>query len=191
MKRIATVVVFFTVVAAGFLILPAKFALASVTQAKNIKREEGNLLRQHIHDRVTSATKYVRKHLKVETAKLYYTFLNENNAQGVRQAIEAGANVNAHHQHGKTALMKAAARGHVEIVKILLDAQADVNSQDMWGNTALMLAANRGHTEIVELLQEQGASANTRNKAGFTAAHLARQEGNFEIAALLQMQPAY
>lgn len=53
-----------------------------------------------------------------------------------------GVNVNAVNSDGRTALMLAAAKGHVEIVKLLLDARANVDVVDFKGQTALDFAAN-------------------------------------------------
>ena len=44
-----------------------------------------------------------------------------------------GADVNAGTGYCKTALMDAAERGHLEVVKVLLDKGADVNVQDEKG----------------------------------------------------------
>src|SRR5687768_5380023 len=45
----------------------------------------------------------------------------------VREQLEKGVDVNARAQAGHTALMLAAAAGHLEVVKTLLNAKADPN----------------------------------------------------------------
>ena len=94
---------------------------------------------------------------------------------------------------GDTALMKAARRGHVDIVKLLLNAGADPNIVDKsqlnncelgyefgeskWGYTALMhaISANnvydctgKNRIEIVKLLLEAGADPNIQTLNGDT-----------------------
>ncbi|CAO2654101.1 Nn.00g108340.m01.CDS01 [Neocucurbitaria sp. VM-36] len=54
----------------------------------------------------------------------------------------------------KTALMIAAMKGHVDIVRLLLHAGADVEMRDRRGKTALVLAQEGGHAEVVQLLGE-------------------------------------
>lgn len=75
----------------------------------------------------------------------------------VRLLLESGADVNARAEHGKTALMMAAGRGHTEIVKLLLEAGADIEATDEHGFSALAAAAQDGHAEVVALLKQYGA----------------------------------
>lgn len=58
------------------------------------------------------------------------------------------------------ALMKAARKGHTEVVKTLLENGANINAQDEDGETALIVAAQNGHTETVKILLENGADVN-------------------------------
>lgn len=46
------------------------------------------------------------------------------------------------------ALMWAAQRGHVKVVRCLLDASADVDIQKMDGSTALSLALSSKHDQV-------------------------------------------
>ena len=58
----------------------------------------------------------------------------------------------------KNALVAAAKRGHLEIMKVLLDYGADVIAKAFeWGHTALQIASEKGHTDIVKLLKWAGA----------------------------------
>jgi len=52
-----------------------------------------------------------------------------------------GAEVNQMNQEESTALLLAADRGHLSVVKYLLAHQATVDHQNQWGCTALMGAA--------------------------------------------------
>ena len=65
--------------------------------------------------------------------------------------------LNAKEGAGRTALIRAAGRGHTDTVKALLEAAADLNVKDKEGKTALMYAKNKSHTEIVQLLKGAGA----------------------------------
>lgn len=56
---------------------------------------------------------------------------------------------------GRTALLDAAARGHVQVMDELLEARADVRAKDRHGKCALHEAAANGHVEALEWLREK------------------------------------
>lgn len=81
----------------------------------------------------------------------------EENIDAVSFLLEKGADVNAKQYfqncQGVTALLKAAAGGYTEIVKILLENGADVYAKTGAGNTSLMKAREKGHVDIVALIK--------------------------------------
>jgi ankyrin repeat protein len=105
--------------------------------------------------------------------------------------LSNGANPNSpDNPDGGTALMEAAKRGDLPLVKRLLDDGADVNAKVKSmvypcsnGWTALMYASN--HSEVVELLLQKGADINARANDGNTALKSAALEGNAEVVKLL------
>jgi len=76
----------------------------------------------------------------------------------VKTLLKDGTNVNAAVSNGHTALMSAAANGHVEVCHALLTHGADPNACAS-GCTALLLAARNGHADIVAMLLVHGADA--------------------------------
>ena len=70
---------------------------------------------------------------------------------------------------GKTLLMRAALRGHEEVVLELLENGASVDAADVHGRTALHNASMRGHAEIVRHLLQYGANARSRDADGGNA----------------------
>lgn len=54
---------------------------------------------------------------------------------------------------GDTALCIAAAKGHENVVKILLDANADRNLANKFGDTPLDLAVEGHHKKVAEMLE--------------------------------------
>jgi len=70
--------------------------------------------------------------------------------------LDQGADVNAKFRYGTTALFKAAERGHVEIVKLLLARGADATVKDtFYGATALTWALDSDRLEVVTVLLEK------------------------------------
>src|SRR5688500_3608210 len=75
------------------------------------------------------------------------------------------ARVRARNSIGDSALMLAAIRGHLEMVRLLAAYGADLNPS---GWTPLHYCASGGHTEVCRLLLELGADVNARSENGTT-----------------------
>ncbi|KAF0689919.1 Aste57867_18660 [Aphanomyces stellatus] len=72
-------------------------------------------------------------------------------------------------------LMCAAAKGHGNIVRVLLTAGARVDDAGHEGNTALMVAAKGGFLEVVSMLIDAGATVHLTNEAGKSACEVANE----------------
>ncbi len=76
----------------------------------------------------------------------------------VKQALEAGVDINAPTQYGNTALGYACNWGHLELVRYLLDKGAALNTKDKFYETSPLSWALYGkHWDIAALLLERGA----------------------------------
>lgn len=99
-------------------------------------------------------------------------------------------NVNARNAQGETALMLAAIKGHLDIVKALLARDADVN-QTGW--TPLHYAASGTlpqQTDVVALLLEQHAYIDAGSPNGTTPLMMAAQYGTDASVQLLLSEGA-
>jgi ankyrin repeat domain-containing protein 50 len=63
----------------------------------------------------------------------------------MRLLLERGADPNAAHNDGWTALYAAAKNGHEAVVRLLLERGADINAAHNYGWTALYAADDNGH----------------------------------------------
>lgn len=109
----------------------------------------------------------------------------------LKAAIAAGADTTMTNRFGGTALIPAADRGHVEIVRELLaNSDVDVNHVNNLGWTALLEAILLGdggkeHQQIVDLLIAGGADVNLADNQGVTPLQHAKNRGYREMMAAL------
>ena len=114
----------------------------------------------------------------------------ENRREEVLSLLDSrnkeSVDVNSLDWNDRTALMGAAAKGHMDMVHYLLqELLADVNLSDKGGMTALMEAASGGYMDIVKLLVEQGADVEAAANSGVSALWLAASGGHEEVVAYL------
>lgn len=116
-------------------------------------------------------------------AKLMFAVVKQGNVELLKKILDHGVRINALDQDNNTALMFAAANGHVEIVEELLNrfTKIDVNRVNDQNITALMLAAYHGNLEIVKKLLDHEANVNIQNQNGDTALMLAIMQGHESI----------
>ena len=103
--------------------------------------------------------------------------------------LNQGANKDYQDEYGNTALIKAAEKGHRDLVKKLITKGVDVNLAKIDGVTALHLEVLNNHINIVKLLVNNGANINANAKHnykdGYTPLILASMEGHIEIVKFL------
>ena len=89
-----------------------------------------------------------------------------------RMLLTAKADVGAKEHRGMTALHRAAANGHKEVVGVLLDAGADIaTSNDANGRTPLHCAVMHGRMGVAELLLDARADVSAKDASGCTPLH--------------------
>lgn len=87
---------------------------------------------------------------------------------------EPQVSIDSQNKSGKTALIFAAGRGHVEVVNMLISAGADVNIRDNKGNTALHRAVMKHHWDVAHiLLMHPSIDVDQQNCRGLTPLHFA------------------
>ena len=128
---------------------------------------------------------------KLTNALTLISAAEDGDAARVARLLDSGASADERPAPGgETPLMRAAARGHLEVVRVLLDAGADVCASRADGFTPLVLAVFFGHEEVVRLLVERGADPSARTNLGTTAARWAEARGFASMAEVLRAAEA-
>lgn len=138
------------------------------------------------------------KDFYTETPLITASQLEHSMKDNAKYLIDAGADLNAGDQFGKTPLMNAVFSQNFELIKILLQSGAKVDQVDREGSSALIAMINMGagvdadkqKPKIMELLLAAGSDIDLRNKDGNTALHMAVVGGRQSILDyLIQKNP--
>ena len=97
-----------------------------------------------------------------------------NDAELLKQALDAGVDPNATDAFGNTALHFATIAPNIELTKLLLAAGANVNQQNGRGETPLIGAVRNTQFELIKLLLAEGAKVDVASKSGETALSIAQ-----------------
>jgi len=104
----------------------------------------------------------------------------------VKALLQQGADVNAAHGDGMTALHWAATNGDAALTQMLLAAGANVRATTRLGAiTALHMASESGHAPVAAALIAAGADSNAATATGATPLLLAARSGNSETVIRL------
>jgi uncharacterized protein len=103
--------------------------------------------------------------------------------------IDGGINVNAQTEaDGRTTLISAAARGDLDVVKLLLQRGADVNIKDKQEYTALFHALEAGYDEVeLVLLNQPNLDPNARGLNGVALISYAWRDQKDAVRRLLDL----
>jgi ankyrin repeat protein len=84
--------------------------------------------------------------------KSFFAAAQARDALALNAFFDAGINPNAQNSEGRTVLIAAAARGELDVVRVLLSHNVDVNVKDNRGYTALAHAIEARYPEVEEAL---------------------------------------
>jgi ankyrin repeat protein len=117
---------------------------------------------------------------------LLFSEVKNNNLDGCKKLINAGANVNALDSRIFSPLHWAAIKGYADIAKLLIDAGANVDIKNTYVDSApLTLAARNGHTDVVKLLIDAGADVDVKIKRQLVPLYWAAVGDHADIVKLL------
>ena len=128
---------------------------------------------------------WVRPPIDFLVGPLMLAAAEAGNAKRLVSTLEYVRSINFTNDREETALHKAAAKGHRNIIQLLLSKGASLEVKDMDGSTPLHRAVRGGHTNTVELLLSKGASLEAKDTDGWTPLHYAARHGHTNTVELL------
>ena len=116
-----------------------------------------------------------------QTPLMFTTFKNAVNSAKILLKNQ-NLKIDAKDYTGSTALMRTAAYGSVEVLKILIKAGADINAVNYSGENALIRSVINNNNTIVQVLLQSGINVNLVDKNGRSPLMVAAQYNNAIIA---------
>nr|XP_021523145.1 ankyrin repeat domain-containing protein 65 [Aotus nancymaae] len=105
--------------------------------------------------------------------------------QDIEVLLGHGADPGIRDRHGRSALHRAASRGHLPAVQLLVTRGAEVDARDTLGLTPLHHASREGHMEVASCLLDRGAQVDAAGWLRKTPLHLAAERGHGPTVVLL------
>lgn len=111
--------------------------------------------------------------------------VGRNDLNGVKKAIDKGADVNTRDGKGRSLLLLATIDKQVEMATLLTEKGADVNLQDDIHDSPFLYAGATGQTQLVKLFLAHGARFDIFNRYNGTALIPACERGHVETVKVL------
>jgi ankyrin repeat protein len=108
-----------------------------------------------------------------------------NEIETIRTLYPDRVEIDHPNEHGKTALMAAAAAGDLDLFEELLAAGADPSAENHLGGTVLIYAAGSGNEEIVNRLLSENVDLDSRASNGWSAVMMAAAKNEGALITLL------
>ena len=127
--------------------------------------------------------------MQTEVAKYSSTDRRSYREDQIRKIVQFVKNDNEQltfkNKTGKNAMIIAAQKGHLELVKALYILGVNIDETDSEGRTSLYWASSNGHYATVQYLLSLGADSGKSNKERMTALMIASEKGHSETARIL------
>lgn len=105
----------------------------------------------------------------------------QGNLAHITEMVEAGADINAIDDRGRTAAMIAVHTNQPDLFNLLIEKGADINIRDNRSDNPLLYAGAEGMLDIVKASIAAGADTTLTNRFGGTALIPAADRGHVEI----------
>uniref|UniRef100_A0A3B4AEF8 Uncharacterized protein n=1 Tax=Periophthalmus magnuspinnatus TaxID=409849 RepID=A0A3B4AEF8_9GOBI len=115
----------------------------------------------------------------------FFTACEEQKHDIIDRYLSIKGDVNARDAFERTALHRAAFRGHAEVVSKLLESGADVTATDKLDTTCLHAACRGGNPAVLRMLLQKGANITALDKLDSTPLHVSVRAGHQSCTELL------
>lgn len=117
--------------------------------------------------------------------------VNRNDIEGVKNALEKGADINTLDKNRRNLLLLATINQQEEMAKLLVEKGADVNMQSNNQDSPFLYAGASGQTALVKLYLANGARFDVFNRYNGSALIPACERGHVETVRLLVNTKGY
>lgn len=122
---------------------------------------------------------------KIMQQEYIIKLVGRNDVEGVKKALDKGANVNTQDEKQRSLLPLAVIEKRAEMATLLTERGADVNLQDNIQDSPFLYAGATGQTELVKLFLAHGARFDVFNRYNGTALIPACERGHVETVKVL------
>ncbi|MGN7886228.1 ankyrin repeat domain-containing protein [Dyadobacter sp. 22481] len=122
---------------------------------------------------------------KIMQQEYIIKLVGRNDVEGVKKALDKGANVNTQDEKQRSLLLLAVIEKRAEMATLLTERGADVNLQDNIQDSPFLYAGATGQTELVKLFLAHGARFDVFNRYNGTALIPACERGHVETVKVL------
>lgn len=105
---------------------------------------------------------------------------SSGDVEGVRAALEAGADIERRDEQGRTALLLAATHDHVEVAEALVERGASADALDDRHDTPWLVTGVTGSVAMLEALLPAGPDLTIRNRYGGVSVIPASERGHVD-----------
>lgn len=129
-------------------------------------------------------------HKKISDNKYPLHFASEKGNVTEVKRLLSSIDVNAVNSYQETALDKAAEKGNIDVIDLLISKGADVKAKQKTGETALFAAATFGQDDAVKKLLQKGADIKQPDYLGTSPLHTAVSNSKKSTTKLLLQNQA-
>ena len=124
--------------------------------------------------------------------EIFLDYVTRGDLAEIERLIGEGVNIHYENENGDNALIIAAKRGYMDVVRVLLEAGSHIYSTNKYGHNPLIVAAMQCHPEVVKVILEFSKKVSERKTpsvVAIMAANSLESQGCTDVAEMLRTNP--